>query len=301
MAIKVGFSSLACPDWDFKTMVEQAAAMGYDGIELRGLVGKFHLPNVPELAADPGSTKRLLADAGVELVCLGSLASFESPSLRECERNRQELTETIELAGKLGCPYVRIVLGDVAGSEHRRTLSWVAEELQHLTDTASRYGTTILVENGGDFVRSEDLWFVLDVVSHPAVRGCWNPVQALARGERPTISVPRLGPRLAMFHVCDARFDAQGRFSGHRIPGEGNVELARAIDLLKGVCYQGWLVFEWPKTNASLPEPEEVLPKAVAFMRERLRAKQEVLSAYKGDKRPPNFKASLAVDATPDK
>ena len=300
MAIKVGFSSLVCPDWDLETMVRQAASLGYDGIELRGLAGALHLPDVPELAEDPAGVKRLLSGSGVELACLSSPVSFESPVSRELERSRRRLIQTLELAGGLGCPCVRISLGEAAGAAQRATLSWVAEELRSLAGSAARHGTTILVENDGDFVRSEDLWHVLDAVAHPAVRGCWNPLKAMARGERPTTSVPRLARRLAMFRVCDGQFNGGGRFGGHRIPGQGTVGLDRAIDLLKGVCFQGWLMCDWPQARASLPEPEQSLPQALAFVRQRLEVQQVVLSAYKRDKRPPNFKAPTAVEATPD-
>jgi len=298
MAIKVGFSSMVCPSWDLETMLQQAAALGYDGIELRGLGGKLHLPDVPELTDDPGQVKRLADESGVQLLCLGSSASFESPSRKQLERSSRELIETIELAGKLGAPFVRIFLGNAVGSEHRGTLSRVAEELGKLTAVAARYQTTILVENGGDFVGSADLWLVIDAVSHPAVRGCWNPLNARVRGERPTTSVPRLGRQIGIYRLCDATFDDQDRFTGYRLPGEGDLEVARGIDLLKGVCYQDWLVFEWPKVMASLPEPLEALPKVIAFVRDRLAARDPVLTAYKSDKRAPNFQAPPAVEAS---
>jgi fatty-acyl-CoA synthase len=296
MAIKVGFSSMACPEWDLGRIVERAAALGYDGFELRGLRGRNHLPSVPELAGDPGAVKTRLADAGVELVCLASLVHLETASAQLAEENHRELTETIELASKLGCPYVRVILGNAVGGEHRGTLTRVVAQLRRVAPVATRHGTTILVENGGDFTASEDLWFTVEGVSHPALRGSWNPLAGRLGGERPTRSVPRLGRKIDVFRMADGRFDEAGLFLAHELPGAGDVGLDRAIELLKGVCFQGWLMFEWPQAAADLPEPDQVLPKVLEYVRGRLADQQPVLSAYKGDKKPAKFNAPLSVE-----
>ena len=301
MPIKVGFSSTACPEWDLNRMVQRAGEMGYDGVELRALAGESYLPAAGELADDPGAVKSMIAAAGVELVCLSSSASFETWSAREAEADRRRLIETIELAGRLGCPYVRIQLGKTVGGEHRGTLSRVVVHLSELAPIAARHGTAILVENAGHFTNSEDLWFVIDAVAHPGVRGCWNTLNARVRGERPTMSVPRLGRKIDLVHVADGRFDREGRFLGHELPGQGGVELDRAVQLLKGVCYQGWLVVDWPVAAPALGDPDGALPRSLEFLRRELAATQQVLSAYKGDKRPPNFHAPPAVQPVADK
>jgi fatty-acyl-CoA synthase len=289
MAIKIGFSSMACPGWDLKTLFEAAKLMGFDGIELRGLGGFFHLPESPELADDPAAAVRLSQETGVKLACLGSSAAFESPDRKTLQHNRQLLGETLALAGRLQCPFVRVFLGNAHGWETRGSLSRVAAELRELAPIAAHNRTTILVENGGDFLVSEDLWFVLDAVSHPNVRACWNPLNALIGNERPTVSLKRLGRMMDVFRLIDGNFDEQGRFLGYAIPGQGMVELARAIENLRGICFQGWLMFEWPKVIVDLPEPEEVLPTVLAFARHYLSLEHEVLSAYKGDKNAPKF------------
>ena len=64
----------------------------------------------------------------------------------------------------------------------------------------------------------------------------------------------------------------------------------RAIDLLRGVVYRGYLVFEWPKLWVpSLAAPDTVLPAVAEFLRARLDHRDAVLSAYKTDKHKPNL------------
>ncbi|MFQ5491005.1 MAG: sugar phosphate isomerase/epimerase family protein [Phycisphaerae bacterium] len=296
MAIKIGFSSMVCPAWDLKTMLTQARDMGFDGIELRNLSGTLHLPEVPELTDDPSNVLALAKQTGVSLVCLGCSAAFESPDPKALDQARRQLSETLELAGKLEVPYVRIFLGDAQAGEHRGTLGRIASELRKQAPLAARCRTTILVENGGDFCGSTDLWFIVDAAAHPNVAACWNPLNGRFDGEAPTRSVPRLGSKLKMFRLADGDFDPQGRFLGYQMPGSGDVDLKRGLELLKGVCFQGWLMFEWPKMIATLPEPEAALPKVLEFAHNVLTATDTVLSAYKGDKNAPNFQAPTAVE-----
>ena len=47
MAHRLGFSTLGCPKWPWAKVLEQASALGYAGIELRGLEGEMDLTKRP--------------------------------------------------------------------------------------------------------------------------------------------------------------------------------------------------------------------------------------------------------------
>lgn len=267
--------------------------MGFAGVELRGLGGELHLPLCPELAANPESVRRRFEEHHVELVCLSSSATLSTKNKRELGRQKGIIEEYLELAAKLGCPYVRVFPGQVERWDTSRSaLSRVADALLSLVPIASRYEVTILVENSGDFAGSADLWFLMDAAAHPSIQCCWNQCTAMTLRERATISIPRLGNKLAMVHVCDAKFDAAGVLEGFKPLGGGDVEVGREIELLKGIQFGGYLMFEWPKLWVeSLAAPESILPTVAAFLKGALEAKQPVLSAYKGDKNAPKFAA----------
>ncbi|HOB76800.1 MAG TPA: sugar phosphate isomerase/epimerase family protein [Phycisphaerae bacterium] len=291
--MKLGFSSQGCPDWDLDTLIAQAAAMGYQGIELYGLQGERHLPAVPALRQDPKAVGSRFRDAGVELVCLATGNTFHWPDRRRLEENKQQVREFIELAGELGCRYVRVLAGELPRHEDRTTtLLRIADALRELGGIAAGHGTTILLENHGDFAGSRDLWFVLDMVSHPAVRACWHPCHAQVAGDRPSLAIPRLGRRIALAHIVDGRFTTNGAFETYVLPGEGQVDLELTLTLLRGVGYEGYLIFDWPRQRvASLAGPEQALPAALAQMKALLEKLESVkeLSAYKGDKNAPRY------------
>ncbi len=297
--MKIGFSSLVCPGWDLATILNRAAEWGFQGVELRGLRGELHLPMAPELAAHPESTRRMFAERAIECVSLGSSVVLSPADKKELARQKDSLREFMELAHRLGCPHVRLFGGEVGPRDTAQAaLARTAEALASMMPTAAALNVTLLVENAGDFRGSADAWFLCDAVSHPNLRCCWNQCNALALGERATTSIPRLGGKIGMVHLCDADFDARGVQTRFRPLGEGGAEVGRTIEILKGLGFRQYLMFEWPKLwDDALPAPEAVLPGAAAFLRAKLDEKQAVLSAYKGDKNAPRFAAPRGTAA----
>lgn len=295
--MKLAFSSVACPNWNLATMVEKAKEFGYSGIELRGLEGQMHLPLAPQIASNPGKIADLMDNTGVNLICLSTSAAFHYQDRQVVARNQAEVRQYIELAGKLRCPYVRVFGSEVPrmkfsllGFERRETtMHRIAEALRELADYAARHKVTILIENSGDFTDSVSMWYIVDAVGSPGLRCCWNPFNAMTHGERPTRSIPRLGARIGLIHLTDGKF-TDGNFEGFALPGEGNLELYRLIQLLKGIAYQGYLCLDWPKLwEPGLAEPDVALSKTAAVIQPMLAEEPVTLSAYKGDKFGPKF------------
>lgn len=295
--MKIGFSSFVCPSWDLQTMVSNASQMGFDGIELRGGRDETHLPRMPEVASDPDGARRLLRESNVELVSLGTSATLDSRRRAEVARQKANITELMELAAKLGCPFVRVSAGRVQRRDnHRIALSRIAQAVSSLVPAATHLGVTVLVENDGDFPGSDSMWFLADAVEHSAVLCCWNQCHAKAVGERPTLSIPRLSRKMGLLHACDASFDEHGVLLDYKPLGEGDAEVARQIELLKGLLYDRYVVFDWPKMRVeSLPPPESILPSVVKFLRERIEEQQAILAAYKGDKNAPKLAPRTAA------
>ncbi|MCK4660875.1 MAG: sugar phosphate isomerase/epimerase [Phycisphaerae bacterium] len=295
--MKIGFTSRVCPEWDLETIVTKAAELEYDGVELGALEGETHLPASPALTRDPEAVKDLFAGKGVELACLGTAETLEAYSSQQVAASRERVMEVIELAGRLACPFVRVPIGNVPGGDKRdRTLSRLAAMFESFARRADEHQVTLLIENGGDYPASDDLWFVVDHVAHPAVAACWNPCPAMTRLERPTTSIPRLGRMLKIARVCDGIFDYRGRFGGFKVPGEGDVQLSEMVTLLRGIIYQGYLMFDWPKAAVpELPAAEVVLPRVHQQLREWIDTISPPLTAYKGDKKPVQLNLPVAM------
>lgn len=298
--MKIGFSTLACPAWGLDQIIGQATALGFQGIEFRGLQGELHLPLAPALAGKPEDVRRQFAEKKLDIVCLGASASLTSRDRDEVAHQKGIILEFIDLASRLGCPFVRIYAGEVQRRDTAdKAFRRFVEALKPLADAAAIRSVCLLVENGGDFRDSWSMWQLCDTVNHPGVRICWNQVNAKSALEPVSVSIPRLGTKMSLVHVGDARFDARGVLLEHVSLGEGDVDVAKEIELLKGIIYRGYLIYEWPKLWVDgLASPEVALPKAAAFLKAALAAKQPVLSAYKGDKNAPKF-VTAPVSAIP--
>ncbi len=279
-------------------MVEKARESGIEGIELRGLEGQMHLPLAPQLASNPAKIAKLMRDAGVELMCLSTSAAFHMRDPRQVAENQAEAREYIELAARLECPFVRVFGAEIPrlafkwlGYERRETvLARIARALRELAPFAAARRVSILIENSGDFVDSAAMWYLVEAVDSPAVRCCWNPLNARTRNERPTTSIPRLGRRIGLVHICDAKLDDSGAFESHVLPGEGGVEIQRVVQLLKGIAYRGYLCFDWPKLwNPTLAAPDRAFPVAAKYLRQLVDEKPVALTAYKSDKHAPKL------------
>lgn len=292
--MKIGFSSRICPEWDLETIVKSASEMGFTGVEIFGLRGEYDLPRVPALAGQTQSVRRLFEGSNVELACLSAPITMDSCNGKEILQNEAILEEYAELAAELRCPNVRIGAGRVQPLDNRNAaLSRIGELLKKLVPIAMKSGITMLVENGGDFRASEDAWFLIDAVGHPAVQCCWNQCRALSVHERATRSIPRLNSRIGMVHMTDASFNGRGALKGYKPLGEGDAEVGRQIELLKGLMYDRYLIFEQPIVSShAAPDPMAVLQPAAKFLRESIEQEPAELSAYKGDKRAPRM-ASL--------
>jgi len=289
--MKLGFSTVACPQWDLATIVRRAKEFGYEGVEVAALAGRAISPAEAALADDPVAVRRLFADAGVELVCLGTPIRVAGADADRTRSARSELLAFLDLAARLGCPLVRVFGGKPPPvGDRNAVLARTAAALRDIAPAAAARNVEILIENASAVPGSRDLWFVADAAAHPAVRCCWNPLAAAAIGERPTLSVPRLGTRIGMVRISDGRFGPDGHLEGYALPGNGQAELTRLIELLRGIAYEGYVVFHWPQPRTGSPAPaEEALPIAAKFLRERIDAKGEALSAYKADKTAPRF------------
>jgi sugar phosphate isomerase/epimerase len=291
--MKLGFSSLGCPEWDLDTIIKQATALGYQGIELRGLQGEMHLPASPSLRKDSQAVITQLEDAKIELVCLATGNCFHYQDRKRVAQEKAQVREFIELASELHCPFVRVYGDEVPRYEDKNvTMSRIAEALVDLAPVAAAHQTTILLENHGDFAGSRDLWLLIDTVNHPAVQGCWHPCHGKVAGDRATLAIPRLGRKIALAHIVDGRFNDDGALETYVLPGDGDVDMSLNFDLLRGIAYDGYLMLEWPKLwVASLGAPEQIFPAAISKMKAMLAGLEAVkeLTAYKVDKNVPRY------------
>src|SRR5215470_718598 len=132
--MKISFSSLACPSWTLDQVVEIAAKSAYEGIELRFLEAEDSLWKLPRFqGAALQEAKRMIADRGLLVTCVGTSCRFHSPDLQERSSWVEERLRMAELAAALGAPGIRVFGDKVQSGETREsTRNWIAEGVRQL-------------------------------------------------------------------------------------------------------------------------------------------------------------------------
>lgn len=252
--------------------MQAAVDNGYDGIEVRGVQGEFDLTKAyPFMPESIDATREDLAAKGLVISCLDTSCSFHDSSTREA--NLAQGRSHIELAGRLGVPYIR-VFGDAVpeGCDKGETMSEIAACLRELGDHASSHGVEVLLETHGAFSLSRDVLGMVMQAEHPNVAVLWDVHHPFRfHGEDLLKSWSNLKGRVRVTHLKDSVASPDG---GHRyvLMGEGDVPIRECVRLLAREAPEVWLSLEWEKKWCpEIEEPEIAIPQFITEVREYLR------------------------------
>jgi len=260
--LPLSFSTLGCPKWDWKTVLRQAADLGYAAIELRGIQGDMDLPGRPELTGSRlAESRKDLAALDLKVSDLGSSARMHEADPAARAAQLDEGRRYIDLAHAMGVPYVR-VFGDrlPEGEPRGAVVERVVAGLRTLGEHARESGVSVILESHGDFTDSPSLREVLDGVSLPTVALLWDAHHTVVAGKEPPAETFRqLGRLVRHVHLKDSRPEGEGR--RYVATGTGDVPVKEAVRVLVAGGYRGYYGFEWEKAwHPEIDEPEVAFP-----------------------------------------
>jgi sugar phosphate isomerase/epimerase len=259
----IAFSTLGCPGWSWKTIIESADRMGYAALELRGIAGEMDLPKVPELSGTRlAQTKKDLAALGLVVSDLGASSRMheKDPATREAQFD--EGRRFIDLAHAMDVKYVRM-FGDKIpeGEPKEEVLKRVVAGFQQMADYAKPAGVTVLIESHGDFTHSADVVDILTRVSSPQFALLWDAHHSfVAGGEKsPAETYAKLGQWARHTHLKDSK--PEGADRRYVLVGTGEVPVKEQVKVLAAHDYKGFYCFEWEKKwHPEIEEPEIAFP-----------------------------------------
>src|SRR5581483_6329513 len=187
-AMHFAFSTLACPGWDFETIVSRAKEMGYDGVEIRGFLNESILTASNIFLSDPKKVRTVFRNGGVEIACLASSIAMTGKK-RADAKLADDCRKFIDTAQACGCGMVKVFDTTVRPGQNRASAGMeLADWLCPLGDYAAERNVMIVVENALSFKASKELWMVLERVCHPSIACCWDVFNAALIGESPYVS-----------------------------------------------------------------------------------------------------------------
>src|SRR5205823_5123555 len=149
--MKFAFSTVACPTWDFETLVLRAKEYGYDGVEIRGFLNESVLTAANIFLTDPAKVRGIFKGAGVEICCLASSIAFANDRKRDAVL-ANDLKLFIDTAAMVGCPMVKVFDTQVKPGHSRALIgNAFGDWLLPLGDYAAQHDITIVVENALSF------------------------------------------------------------------------------------------------------------------------------------------------------
>lgn len=262
--MKLSFATLGCPDWSIDTVISQAKAMGFHGVELRGANGNHLGPD--DTQATRADIKAKFAAAKLQIAAISGYTNFATPEAEAREANMKRAIDYVNLSADVGCKVLRIFGGDFGTEDRATAVRRAAEGMKVVAEHAQKKGVTLSLETHDAWGRSADLLALLAAVNNPALTICWDvanifwlePMKDFHRAMK---------DRITHIHLKDVRLSPEGKHQ-NVLPGKGEVDLQGAVELLHRSGYNGFLSFEWEKKwDPKLEEPEIALPEYVRVVR----------------------------------
>ena len=267
--MRVCFSTLACPAWTLSQVVEIAVTSGYQGIELRFLEGEDSLWKLPAFQGSGLATaKRMIADQGLCIACVGTSCRFHSPDAQERASWVEEGKRMAELAAATGAPGIRVFGDKIQPGEGRDTTrGWIAEGIRKLAEKTRENGVDVWLETHGDFASSAETMQIVRESGCADIGVVWDPANGFIDGKEPPFGVPlAFGGMLRHVHLRD--LERHGAEWEPVLAGEGKFPLHEIVEDLRELGYAGFLSFEWEKKwRPALAEPEVAIPQFARWFR----------------------------------
>ncbi len=263
--MKIAFSTLGCPDFDWTDIYSMAKDIGFNGIEIRGL-GKdiFAVQAQPFSKTQLPQTVKKLSELHLDIPCLSSGCCLKFADKKE--ENHDEILQYIELASKLKTPYIRILADLEPHSCGEVDDEVVLSALRRLIPVAEAAGVTLLVETNGVYADTARLCSLLNQVESDTVGALWDLHHPYRfAGESASKTVQNLGAYIKYVHVKDSVVE-NGKVS-YRMMGEGDMPIDEFMNALRSINYDGYISLEWVKRWApDLSDAGIVFPHFAHFM-----------------------------------
>ena len=261
--MKIAFSTLGCPNYDWKDIYSMAKDLGFDGIEVREIRSEFsRSPFSPEKCE---ATAKKLKQIRLEIPCLSTGCVLSETD--KSEENIREITEYMKVASTLGASYIRILADRNPAPNGEIDDDAVISEIKKLIPFARENNIILLVETNGVYADTKRLKKLLATIDDNSVAALWDthhPYRFF--DESPADTVNNIGEYIKYTHIKDSVV-TDGAVK-YKMMGEGDIPVKEIIEALKTINYNGYMTLEWVKRWApELSDAGIVFPHFAEFMK----------------------------------
>ncbi len=258
--MKIAFSTLCCPNYEWKDIYTMAKDLGFDGIEIRHIREDSASPFSPEKCE---KTSEKLKKLHIEVPCLSTGGCVKLDNWQE---NKDEIITYIKVASKLGAKYIRILADKDAAPEGEVDDSLIVSRMNELIPYAEESNVTLLIETNGVYADTARLCNLLNEIASDRVAALWDihhPYRFF--GEAPETTLTNLGAYIKHVHVKDSVME-NGKVV-YKIMGEGDLPINEIMLALRSINYEGFITLEWVKRwSPELCDAGIIFPKFIEYM-----------------------------------
>jgi sugar phosphate isomerase/epimerase len=274
--MKLGLLTASLGERPVEEVIERAAAMGLDALELAAWPKPLSRPFTAAHVAtgDSSERTRLKAVLAKHELELAALAYYDNPlhsDASERDRVHEHLRHVIELAGELGCPLVGTFIGRDLSETVSRNLKLAERIFPPFVELAAQRGVRLMIENcpmhgwhpdgyPANLAYSPELWEWLTEM------GLWlnfDPSHLQPLGIDPVDALRTKVDKVVHVHAKDVVIEPRGRnhFScygravgrndpwdtglwSYRLPGDGQVDWVALLAVLRDGGFAGTIAIE---------------------------------------------------------
>ncbi|MCL2517141.1 MAG: sugar phosphate isomerase/epimerase [Oscillospiraceae bacterium] len=256
--MRLSFSTLGCPDWQFEDIFSIASDLGYNGIEIRGIADEIYAPKIKNIE----TINNKLQKAGIKIPILTSGAYLaDNPDIGEAYK---EIEDYAKLAQKLGIKYIRVMGEKTPEPICPDDILFHFKALCEITKT---YGVELLIETNGFLA---DSTVMRDFIAGFENCGVLWDVHHTVRyfQETPAYTVKNIGKFIKHTHIKDSVVGRNGKLT-YMLTGYGDIPIEEAVRELKNIGYDGYYSYEWVKRWANeLAEPGVAFYQYIIYMKD---------------------------------
>ncbi len=242
--MKFAFSTLGCPDWNFKEMISTAKDLGLDGIEIRGIENEVFAPFAkPFREENLDKTKELISKKNMEISMLATGACVGDSS--HIESVFGEAMVYTDLAAKLGVKYIRVMITNKPYPE-KADIGASVYAYQRICDYAAKKGIIPLIETNGILAESSVMKEFMESVDRANSGVLWDihhPYRYF--NEDPEETYSNIGKYVKYVHIKDSVMENDN--VKYKIIGKGDVPVLKSLEILKENGYDSYITLEWVK------------------------------------------------------
>lgn len=218
----------------------------------------------PAIAMDQKVFEEVMAEEKVEINTMIYCRNFLSENEEEARTHQEALKARIRFAGALGIEKIVCSTGVTReafvgmGFRPENSLDACVELAKEFLEEAEKHNVRLCWENCpmmGNIATSPDVWQALfDRLDSDRIGLCYDPSHLLWQMIDPYENIRRFKDRIFHFHAKDTQIDREklnrcgalqnSKWWRHRLPGLGDLDWNRIVDILYQTGYDGTICIE---------------------------------------------------------